>query len=253
MASRWAYEALVVEQFKNNKYERYFFPLDQKISNLEYNVRFNNELRNILAKTLRDISTQKNQELTIQNLNILNEQIEKLKLAVPEVKYNITKKLDINSFNESIANEIRKYLGQLDSYYNQKKSDAVLERNSLLEKLTNQLGGNEAILKFKNDYNNSSLVDLATNKRDLTPVMRYNNRLIRKFEPVYMIPTSRLGRAHFYAPVKILGNRTIDTLSFNVIVLWIMSVLLYFTLYFDVIRKTFSFFETARLRKRGAE
>jgi ABC-type multidrug transport system ATPase subunit len=253
MASRWAYEALVVEQFKNNKYERYFFPLDQKISNLEYNVRFNNELRNILAKTLRDISTQKNQELTIQNLNILNEQIEKLKLAVPEVKYNITKKLDINSFNESIANEIRKYLGQLDSYYNQKKSDAVIERNNLLEKLTNQLGGNEAILKFKNDYNNSSLVDLATNKRDLTPVMRYNNRLIRKFEPVYMIPTSRLGRAHFYAPVKIIGNRTIDTLSFNVIVLWIMSVLLYFTLYFDVIRKTFSFFETARLRKRGAE
>ena len=253
MASRWAYEALVVEQFKNNKYERYFFPLDQKISNLEYNVRFNNELRNILAKTLRDISTQKNQELTIQNLNILNEQIEKLKLAVPEVKYNIRKKLDINFFDESIATEIRKYLGQLDSYYNQIKSDAVIERNNLLEKLTNQLGGNEAILKFKNDYNNSSLVDLATNKRDLTPVMRYNNRLIRKFEPVYMIPTSRLGRAHFYAPVKIVGNRTIDTLSFNVIVVWIMSVLLYFTLYFDVIRKTFSFFETARLRKRGAE
>ena len=27
MASRWAYEALVVEQFKYNKYERYFFPV----------------------------------------------------------------------------------------------------------------------------------------------------------------------------------------------------------------------------------
>ena len=253
MASRWAYEALVVEQFKNNEYEKSFFTLDQKISNLEYNVRFNNELRNILAKTLRDISTQKNQELTIQNLNILNEQIEKLNLAVPEVKYNITKKLNINSLDESIANEIRKYLGQLDSYYNQKKSGAVFEQNNLLEKLTNQLGGDEAIRKFKNDYYNSSLVDLAANKRDLIPIMRYNDRLIRKFEPIYMIPTSRLGRAHFYAPVKIIGNRIFDTLSFNVIVLWIMSFLLYFTLYFDVIRKTFSFFETARLRKRGNE
>jgi hypothetical protein len=68
-----------------------------------------------------------------------------------------------------------------------------------------------------------------------------------------MEPTSHFGRAHFYAPVKIIGSRIIDTLSFNVIVLWIMSVLLYFTLYFDVIRKTFYFFEAARLRKRGAE
>ena len=180
----------------------------------------------------------------------MNEQIEKLKLAVPEVKYNITKKLDINSLNESVANEIRKYFGQLDSYYDQKKSDAVFEQNNLLEKLTSQLGGDEAMLKFKNDYYNSSLADLAANKKDFIPIMRYNNRLIRKFEPIYMIPTSRLGRAHFYAPVKIIGSRTIDTLSFNVVVLWIMSVLLYFTLYFDVIRKTLSFFETARIRKR---
>jgi ABC-type multidrug transport system ATPase subunit len=253
MASRWAYEALVVEQFKNNEYERTFFALDQKISNFEYNVRLNNELRNIVAKTLRDISTQKNQELTIQNLNILNEQIEKLKLAVPEVRYDITNKLDINFFDESAATGIKSYLGQLDSYYNLKKSDAVIEENNLLEKLTEQLGGDEAMLKFKNDYYNSSLADLAANKKDFIPIMRYNDRLIRKFEPVYMIPTSRIGRAHFYAPVKIIGSRTIDTLSFNVIVLWIMSVLLYFTLYFDAIRKTFSFFETAKLRKRSTE
>jgi ABC-type multidrug transport system ATPase subunit len=253
MTSRWAFEALIVEQFKNNEYEKSFFALDQKISNLEYSVRFNNELRNILTKTLRDITTQKNQALALQNLNILNEQIEKLQLAVPGIRYNVTKKLDINSFDESMAAGIRKYLGQLDSYYNQNKSDAVNERNNLLEKLTSQLGGDEAMLKFKNDYYNSSLVDLATNKRDLFPIMRYNDRLIRKFEPVYMIPASRIGRAHFYAPVKIIGNRTFDTLSFNVIVLWIMSALLYFTLYFDIIRKIISFFETVRFRKPGVE
>jgi hypothetical protein len=110
------------------------------------------------------------------------------------------------------------------------------------------------MLRFKNTYYNTSLADLATNKKDIGNItMRYRNRLIRKTDPVFMLPTSRYGRAHFYAPVKIIGNYTIDTLVFNVIVLWFMSFVLYFTLYFDVIRRILSYIETVAIIKRSKE
>ena len=254
MTLRWAYEALVVEQFKNNKFEKNFYAFDQNISNLEYNVLLINELKNILGETELAVNANKNQELTINNLNILNDYIKRFNLTTPAIKNNITEKMELNSFNNSKAAEIRKYLDQLYSYFNQKKIESQFQLDNLNTKLIAQMGGEGAFLEFKNRFYNNSLAELVTNKRDNNKkVMRYKDKLIRKFEPVYMEPTSRVGRAHFYAPVKIIGNTIFDSLSFNVVVIWIISVLLYFTLYFDVIRKIFSFFEYTRLKKPVAE
>ncbi len=40
MTSRWAYEALAVEQFKNNRYMQQFFDIDQQISDATYKESF---------------------------------------------------------------------------------------------------------------------------------------------------------------------------------------------------------------------
>ena len=36
MVSRWAYEALAVNQFKNNKYQKYFFEIEKEASHASY-------------------------------------------------------------------------------------------------------------------------------------------------------------------------------------------------------------------------
>ena len=36
MVSRWAYEALNVAQFKHNRYERHFFDVEEKISQVSF-------------------------------------------------------------------------------------------------------------------------------------------------------------------------------------------------------------------------
>ncbi len=46
MTSRWAYEALAVEQFKNNKFEKHFFSFDKEISNSRYNELLITDLQN---------------------------------------------------------------------------------------------------------------------------------------------------------------------------------------------------------------
>jgi hypothetical protein len=52
-----------------------------------------------------------------------------------------------------------------------------------------------------------------------------------------MKPTSKNGRAHYYAPYKQIGTIEIDTYWFNLMILWIASFLLYILLYFNGMRK----------------
>jgi hypothetical protein len=40
MVTRWAYEALLVEQFKNNKFEKPFFKYDMEISQNDWRTSF---------------------------------------------------------------------------------------------------------------------------------------------------------------------------------------------------------------------
>jgi hypothetical protein len=240
-----------VEQNKNNEYGKKFFPLDQEISNSEFNASFLiNDLQNKLTSTEMNIIANKNREQTIQNIKLLNDYIGKFKLMTPSISCKIQDKLDISSISESSITQIRNYLEELASFYRLRKNETMLKKDIVVTKLVDLLGNEEAFLQFKYDYYNSSLADLVENKKEINQIIEYHNRLIRKYEPIYMIPTSGTGRAHFYAPVKIIGNRSFNTLWFNITVIWIMSIILYIMLYYDVIRKSLAFFERFRFRKK---
>jgi hypothetical protein len=249
MASRWAYEALAVEQFKNNKYERNFYSLDQEISNAGYQVLLIQQLRNKLSESERNIIIDTNQEQTIHNLNLLKEQIQILNQSTPSIQFNIQDQLNINSFNELIASQIRDHLLELDSYFNRKKNEAMEEGEKELEELKILLGSKESLLQLNMDYYNNSLANLVLNRSETDMIIEKNNKFMRKAEPIFMIPTSTTGRAHFYAPVKIIGISSFDTLWFNIFVIWIFSIILYLTLYYDLIRKLVALIENVRLRK----
>ncbi len=71
-----------------------------------------------------------------------------------------------------------------------------------------------------------------------------------------MKPGSRKGRAHFYAPYKQLGSLKIDTLIFNVLFIWVMTLALFVSLYYDLLKKFVFFLESLRIpiwRKFGRE
>jgi hypothetical protein len=65
-----------------------------------------------------------------------------------------------------------------------------------------------------------------------------NHRLIQKKDPIFMEPVSDWGRAHFYAPCKIIKNHRIPTYVFNMTVLWIWTLLMFIALRLDLLRKT---------------
>ncbi|KPL12860.1 MAG: hypothetical protein AMS26_16065 [Bacteroides sp. SM23_62] len=248
MASRWAYEALAVQQFKSNEYEKNFFLFDQEKSNADYYVSyFIPALMNKLTEL--EILTSKDQEQIRQNLHLIKEQIRLLNRSNPSILYKYQDKLNIDHFSETVAREAKEYLKDQESYFRNKRAEATMDRENMYEELVDQLGSKEAVLKLERKYYNSSLADLVLSRREIIKIVEKNNRLIRKSTPIYMIPTAVNGRAQFYAPVKRIGNLTINTLTFNILVIWLSSIILYLILYFDLINKVVTSIENIRLRK----
>ena len=64
-----------------------------------------------------------------------------------------------------------------------------------------------------------------------------------------MRPTSKYGRAQVYAPCKLIGNKAIDTYWFNIIVLWLVTLVLYLILYYNVLQKVITYFGNLRFKK----
>ena len=107
----------------------------------------------------------------------------------------------------------------------------------------------QAYTAFRNKYHNESLADLVLNNNVLDKVEVKDGRMIRKDRPAYMKPTSRMGKAHLYAPNKQIGKFEYDTLWYNTFVIWLYTLLLYLTLRTDLLRKVINFSETRRLIK----
>ena len=75
------------------------------------------------------------------------------------------------------------------------------------------------------------------NKSEPEKMVEINSRLFRKYEPIYYVSESNVGRAHFFAPYKKIGGLLIDTFTFNLTVIWLMTLFLYIFLLSNVLGK----------------
>jgi hypothetical protein len=77
-------------------------------------------------------------------------------------------------------------------------------------------------------------------------ITEYNGRLYQQIDPIFHTPKSASHpldyRTHFLAPKKQVAGVYVDTFYFNIGVVWLTSLLLYITLYFEAFRKVFAVF-----------
>ncbi|MDR2938288.1 MAG: ATP-binding cassette domain-containing protein [Prevotellaceae bacterium] len=246
MVSRWAYEALAVEQFKGNKYEREFFKYDMQISRLSYAAGFYiPQLEVNLSALERDAKT--NPTLAEERLQLLRNELPKVQQFAAELGFQISNsKLPHDSIGyENLKFEIR----NLKSALSAQSREASRQRNEHVLFLEKKLGGTQALVNLRRRYHNSALAEVVLNQNDFDKIYIAGGRLIQVKDPIFREPMERNGRAHFYASYKLLGGLKIGTLWFNIGVLWLGTVLLYLALYFDWLRRLVSLSEKFRLRR----
>lgn len=257
MAARWSFEALAVEQFKNNKYEKNFFK-----SNIEksQNDWYANYLIPALKKDLWECRKYKDniqyKERIGDNLYKLNYHIPKLSQLAGFVNIRDDWKdfLKGSDFDQEAVKTCDIYLDSLAARFRYLRKEYVSRIDSLSNTLVAKTG-KEGYVRLKNDYYNSNLEDLVLGRSTvIEKTLETDKKIIQTFEPAYMKPTSVFGRAHFYSPYKQAGNISIDTYWFNILVLWIVTFILYLTLYFNLLQKVsdiFSFVRTNYLIPRS--
>lgn len=242
MPSRWAFEALVVNQYMNNEYEKKFYDLDKKISIADFkNVHYIPELKGILDKYRVNHANKVTPAISDENIDLLYNEIKSELKKVKSIKFNDVEKIKPETFNDELAVSIQNYLDELKTYYRDRFNASNQKKEDILNSYQKDSITKRDFQILKNTYDNKVLGDYVTNKSAYKSLIRdENNRFVQKIDPVYLDPqnTSFLSyRTHFLAPKKPFMGMLFSTFSFNLAVLWIFTLLLYIALYYEWLKK----------------
>jgi ABC-type multidrug transport system ATPase subunit len=252
MTGRWSFEALAVNQFKNNDYKKLFIDYEIEANPSDYIASFLiDELVVDLHECMKYRATPANRELVETNFRKLAWYINILssRANVPPAGDWINS-LNIRDFNAATEKETRARLEILKRKFRSFSNQILKKKGAVTDSLISQIGA-EGLIKLKENYENEQLNFIVLDEANTKLSLEKENRIIQKYRPGYMKGTSRFGRAHFYAPVKQLGNLEIDTYWFNTMVLWAMSLILFVALYFELFRRAISFFENLGFKRRS--
>jgi hypothetical protein len=253
MPARWSFEALAVEQFKNNKYGKNFFNYNLEISQNDWYSIF---LYDILKVDLKKCQMYKDslsyRQMVKDDFYKLNYYIDKLNglAGFGPIGGDWKASLNIENFNSEVFKNAGKYIDSLAGQLKQVRKKYFNRKDSVNISIEAKIG-KEEFMKLQNDYSNTNLEDVVLNRLRVDKSIETARRIIQKYEPGYMKPTSKYGRAHFYVPYKQIGDIRIDTFWFNLLVLWFGSLLLYLALYYNLLQKLVTRLENLRLKGSG--
>jgi ABC transport system ATP-binding/permease protein len=257
MASRWAFEAFMVTQFKDNPFEKEFYPLDQVAAEAEYKkIYLIPELESKLAYCMNNRSQWRNRNHQGVNnaLTILQREIgHELALVGPE-NFRLIDKIVLGKFDSATAASTSRFLAGLKAYYNRKIQKAKTDRDALIDSLTNTPEKEAAFEEMRIRYVNKAVSDAVRNITSPERIVEYDGNLIQKIYPIYNLqhkPRHYFDfAANLYQPTKHFGRSHIDTFIFNIMMIWFMTILLFVTLYFDLLKKLIKALEYNRKYRR---
>ena len=247
MASRWAYEALTVNQFVNNRYQKDFFDLEMLESSVSYDMQF------LIPALIQEVQDASEKYITEPGGKELKAQLGTIRNGLSSIyltsNYPGINNLYPEQFSLAFGNDaigwLEKYKTRLASH----RQRLSFEKDALVDSLQRATGGAAEYLQLRRSYRNDQVADLVLNRTDLHKIVKKDDLLTRKLEPIYMYPVKKNGRAHFYASMKRVGNHYIPTLTFNLIAIWIMTLFFYLLLRYSGLRAAIDFFGGLRSRR----
>jgi len=245
MASRWAFEAACVSQFRDNKYNEIFYPIDKEISKYNYKtIYWIPQVENRIDEI--PFLIQKSDDISIFNAN------ERLKVVRNEInkenELNGLKKFDtsllsVDKINFKNLEKLKEHLLFLDKSYKDRLFIFRDKKDDLYNSIS-KLKGYKYLSDLQNNNHNKSLEKLVTKKDGVDRIVEIDNELVQIVDPIYndtYIQKYQMDcRSNFFSPVKYLFGIKINTYWFNLGVIWMMIVTLFGSLYYNVLKKILS-------------
>jgi ABC-type multidrug transport system ATPase subunit len=239
MTSRWAFEALAVNQFKENAYEHNFYKYDKSISVAQFKKDYwMPKLESKLVKIENETRDGKNLSDLKADITLVYNEITKESKINKKVVCDVLKQINEKDYNPAVAAAIKVYLANIKNYYINVQNTAYKKLDEIKLSMQKTPAEKEKFLDLAANYDNENLNNLVKNAGELNRCIEKDGKLIQQIDPVYQDPIdSKVGRAHFFAPRKNFFGTYFSTYWFNICVIWMMSISLIFTLYFEIFKK----------------
>jgi ABC transport system ATP-binding/permease protein len=242
MASRWAFEAAMVSQYKDNKFEKQFYQYDKVMADADYkkiylipeleskldfvNLQYKNNdplIRSVVEK-----------ELVLLTKSILSEQ-KATNIPFTNVGNIVLTKFDSATYSQSVS-----FFDKIKKFYIQRYNKADGHKENKIGEMTNTTEKEKSFNEFRKSYQNEAITEFVRNTMETNRIIEKDGKLVQKIFPIYKDPDPDHVvdfDAQFYMPAKHFLNRNIDTLYFNLGVIWMMTLTLIVTLYWEMLRK----------------
>ena len=258
IVSRWAFEAIATHQFMNNKFEREFYIYDKaKSQAIYYKDYWVPAISNHLEKAKKyNSSFYLNGGALNYSLDIIRNELKDKHTIFPAIPTPDLSTIKPVSFNDSTYQHIHQYLDRVKTICIKKynKADELHEnrRKAIMKENSDSLFH---LGRLKAMHQNEDLEKFMRNSNAIlaNKILEYDRRLWQKTDPVYKDPKPGMFSAHLLAPYKIVGSYHIATYTYNLIIIWTGSLILFILLYFGIMSKALNAGKIARytIRKKS--
>lgn len=232
MVSRWAYEAITVNQQSNNQLEKDIFQYKASKSKAKWQKDYWIPELNTQMNYLCDPKKGSKQKELARSILIHEIREEEERLS------NLSCRSCISDLEKKTMNKETDYTairGFLDTI--KLNANIIINRNNALIQDYIRQTGEKEYLDRKLRYTNESLEDLLTNRMDENKLIIHEGAIYQTDDPVYNDPKGvSFFSTHFYAPYKYIFGIKIQTFYANLLIIWVISILSYIILYFDLLR-----------------
>ena len=248
MVSRWAYEAMAVHQFTTNRYQAPYYEYEKLKASADFRsswlVDELNEKNRNLNKALRqgeDLKT------LSEDLRVLRNSIATETFPIAEYGIQPDRDLTLSTFTPETSQKVERYLRDLESYHLEvyRRNDQLMEKKM---SFMDSVFGDDPVV-MKNLYFNESLSELVRNLNAKDVLIESEGHILNQLNPVFQdpAPTHILDyRTAFFVPKKQFFGVTFSTVTFNILVIWFWTAVLYLALYFSWLERLVQFLSKRR-------
>ena len=253
MVTKWSYEALMVHQYKDNKFMRNkLYDIEKEESQSDFKkVYWLPELFERLERIKNELANVRTVSMSANDLLVIANEIKKESAANTDIApFGNTAELIPGKFNSETAERVSEYLSALDKYYGEKFQRISRQKENYFNYYLDR--DPDAYELLRDRYHNEGVSDIVRKVYEKNKILEYDHQLVQHYDPIYQEPFVNdiwTLRTHFYSPVKPFIGKTYDTFWYNMIVIWMLTILLYLALYFEWLKKLIDL--TQRFNKKS--
>ena len=242
MVARWAYEALMVAQFRNNPFQNQVFEVESEKEEAHYRRSAYLPALNQLLADINGPGDSSVQEQK-QKREILFREIQLQLSSFGQTADSYRFLLQKRTLSPEEFRAVQKLFSSLLKHYNKLFLEKQIQLDAIFRNAGTDAQGRNRLLLVREEVENKQIARFLAEDFILQPRLEISpDGIIRKEKPVYRLPEPSASldfRTHHFSAFKPLWGNFFPTETFNVFIIWIFSLMNFFLLRFRIIRKLF--------------